>query len=114
MRDYRKRYSGQAITRQRISGRRSERVAESGPSRVVGVVAVAALALGVCGSLWFGAALRDSLGRLDSERREKKQLASANQALLAEKEKLMAKESFVLSAEELGLFEPAENQLRKP
>lgn len=114
MRDYRKRYPGQVIARQRISGRRSDRVAESGPSRVVGMVAVAALALGVCGSLWFRAALRDSLGRLESGRQERTRLASDNQALRAEKGRFLAKESFVLSAEKLGLFEPAENQLRKP
>jgi len=87
---------------------------DGGPSRVVGAVAIAAMLLGVISSLWFGMAIRDSLGRLDSGREEKLRLATANVALRVEKESLFAQDNFAAAASKLGLFPPSENQLRKP
>ena len=114
MRDYAKKYSGAGGNRQRVSGKRAGGSDGEQPFRIIGVITIVALLLGVAGSLWFGAALRDGLGRLDKGKQEKAELAAVNAALSAEKEALLQQEKIEAAAGRLGLFPPSEKQLRRP
>lgn len=114
MRDYAKKYSGVAGNRQKISGRRGGGSDRERPFRIIGVVTVVAMLLGVAGSLWFGAALQDGLGRLDKGKQEKVELTAANVALSAEKEALLQQGKIEAAAGGLGLFPPSEKQMRRP
>ncbi|MFH1021670.1 MAG: hypothetical protein V1782_13830 [Pseudomonadota bacterium] len=114
MRDYAKKYSGAAGNRQKVSGRRTGGADRDRPFRIIGVVTIVAMLLGVAGSLWFGAALQDGLGRLDKGKQEKIQLTALNVALSAEKETLLQQEKIEAAAGRLGLFPPSENQKRRP
>lgn len=114
MQDYAKKYSSKVVNRQQIQGKRPGGSEQDQPSRILGAVMVAAMLLGAGSSLWFGAALRDGLGRLDKDRQERIELSAANVALSTEKEALLQQERIEAAAGELGLFPPAEKQLRKP
>lgn len=114
MRDYAKKYSGTAVKRQRVSGRGAGDSDGGQSFRIIGVIAVVALLLGVVGSLWFGVALQDSLGRLNKGKQEKAELSVANVALSAEKEALLRQEKIEAAAGRLGLFPPSEKQMRRP
>lgn len=113
MRDYAKKYSG-GVNRQRIAGKRAGGSDGEQPFRIIGVITIIALLLGVAGSLWFGAALRDGLGRLDKGKQEKAELTAANTALATEKEALLQREKIEAAAGGLGLFPPSDKQRRKP
>ncbi len=114
MRDYAKKYSGAAGNRQKVSGRRAGGSEWDGPYKIIGAVAVGAMLLGVAGSLWFGVALRDGLGRLDKGKQEKVELAAANVALSAERDALLQQEKMEAAAGRLGLFPPSAKQMRRP
>ena len=114
MRDYAKKYSGAGGNRQKVSGRRAGGSDRERPFRIIGVITVVAMLLGVVSSLWFGAALRDGLGRLDKGKQEKVELTAANVALAAEKEALLQQEKIEAAAGGLGLFPPSEKQMRRP
>jgi len=113
MRDYAKKYSGVG-NRQRISGKRAGGSDWERPFRIIGVVAVVAMLLGVAGSLWFGIALQDGLGKLDKGKQERTELTATNVALSAEKEALLQQEKIEAAAGGLGLFLPSEKQIRRP
>jgi len=114
MRDYAKKYSGGGGNRQRIAGKRAGGSDQERPFRIIGVITIIALLLGVVGSLWFGAALRDGLGRLDKGKQEKAELTAANTALFTEKEARLQREKIEAAAGGLGLFPPSDKQRRKP
>ena len=114
MRDYAKKYSGAGGGRQKIAGRRGNGSDGEKPFQILGVITIVAMLLGVSGSIWFGVALQDSLGRLDKGKQEKIELAAANVALFAEKEALLQKEKVEAAAGGLGLFPPSEKQMRRP
>lgn len=114
MRDYAKKYSGSGGSRQQISGRRAGGSGQERPFKIIGAVAVVALLLGVVGSLWFGVALQDSLGKLDKGKQEKNELAAANVTLSTEKEALLRQEKIEAAAGRLGLFPPSAKQIRRP
>ena len=114
MRDYAKKYSGATGSRQKVSGRRTGGADQERPFKIIGAVTVAALLLGVAGSLWFGVALQDSLGKLDKGKQEKTELAATNAALSAEKEALLKQEKIEAAAGRLGLFPPSAKQMRRP
>jgi len=114
VRDYAKKYSGATGSRQKVSGRRAGGSDQERPFKIIGAVTVAALLLGVAGSLWFGVALQDRLGKLDKGRQEKNELAAANVTLSAEKEALLRQEKIEAAAGRLGLFPPSAKQIRRP
>ncbi len=113
MRDYAKKYSGVG-KRQRVSGKGASNSDGERPFRIIGVVAVVAMLLGVAGSLWFGIALQDGLGKLDKGKQERTELTATNVALSAEKEALLKQEKIEAAAGGLGLFPPSEKQIRRP
>ena len=114
MRDYAKKYSGGGGNRQKVAGRRTGGSDGERPFRIIGGITIIALLLGVVGSLWFGAALRDGLGRLDKGKQEKAELTAVNTALSTEKEALLQREKIEAAAGGLGLFPPSDRQRRKP
>jgi len=114
MRDYANKYSGAAGNRQKVSTRRSGGSGGDRSFKIIGVVTVAAMLLGVAGSLWFGVALQDGLSRLDKGKQEKIRLAAANVVLSGEREALLEKGRIEAVAGGLGLFPPSEKQLRRP
>jgi hypothetical protein len=114
MRDYAKKHTGVAGNRQNVSGRRPSGADRERPFRIIGVVTVVAMLLGVAGSLWFGIALQEGLGRLDKGRQEKNVLTAANVVLSAEKEVLLQQRKIEAAAGRLGLFPPSEQQMRRP
>lgn len=114
MRDYAKKYSGGIGNRQRVSGKRTGGSGGERPFRIIGVVAVVAMLLGVVGSLWFGIALRDGLGRLDKGKKEQATLSAANLVLTAQRDALLEQGKIEAAAGRLGLFPPSEKQIRRP
>ena len=114
MRDYANKYSGTVVNRQKVSGKQAGGSDRERPSKIIGVVTVVAMLLGVGSSLWFGVALQDGLGRLDRSRQESTKLAVANVALIAEKDTLLQQGKLEAAAAGLGLFPPAEQQMRRP
>jgi len=113
MRDYAKKYSGVG-SRQRVSDRRAGGPDRERPFRIIGVITVVAMLMGIVSSFWFGIALQESLGRLDKGKQEKTELTATNVALSAEKEALLQQEKIEAAAGGLGLFPPAEKQIRRP
>ena len=114
MRDYAKKYSGVGGNRQKVAGRQTGGSDRGRPFKIMGGVTVVAMLLGVAGSLWFGVALQDGLGRLDKGKQEKVELIAANAARSAEKEVLLQQEKIEAAAGGVGLFPPTEKQMRKP
>jgi len=114
VRDYAKKYSGAVGNRQKVAGRRAGGSNRERPFRIIGVVAVVAMLLGVASSLWFGAALREGLGKLDKGKQEKVELSAANVVLSTEKDALLKQEKIAAAAGRLGLFLPSEKQMRRP
>jgi hypothetical protein len=114
MRDYAKKYSGVGGNRQRVAGKRTGGSDRERPFKIIGVITAVVMLLGVAGSLWFGAALQDGLGRLDKGKQEKTEITATNAALSAEKEALLQQEKIEAAAGGLGLFPPSEKQMRRP
>ncbi len=114
MRDYSKKYSGVVGARQRVSGRAPQGGEQGALLKLVGVVAVAAMLVGVASSIWFGMALQDGLGKLDKSRKEGQFLETTNRLLVDERDKLLRQEKIEMAAMTLGLYPPAEKQLRRP
>ena len=114
MRDYAQKHArGVGSSRQKVAGKRAGG-SDRHSFKIIGVITVVAMLLGVAGSLWFGMALREDLGRLDKGKQEKIELTKINTVLLAEREALLQQGKIKAAAGRLGLFPPSEKQIRRP
>lgn len=114
MRDYASRYSTGAASRQRFSGQRPAGAGGQRTLKIIGVMAVFAMLLGVGSSVWFGMALQAGLSNLDKSRQEQTVLRAENEKLASQRAAFMEQDTIETAARNLGLFSPAENQIRKP
>ncbi|HIJ79355.1 MAG: hypothetical protein OEY01_10375 [Desulfobulbaceae bacterium] len=114
MRDYSHRYSPVVGNNKRGSGRQSMGGGNGKALKVVGVVAVAALLVGLISSVWFGLALRVSLGELAKGNHEERELLAKNEMLVEQRDRIMEPQKIEEAAKALGLYPPTKKQIRRP
>lgn len=115
MRDYSKRYSSLTTGKQKVAGRKYARFNDNNKFlKIIGIVVTVAMIFGVSASVWLGWLVRIGLDELSKNQKTSQELTILNNGLVAQRNRLLAREKIEVAAKELGLYPPAPKQIRRP
>ena len=80
----------------------------------IGAMLLVTLVIGVSSTFWYGWQIQLALDEIGKSEAMSKELTDLNLKLTTHRDILLSKEHMVKTAKKLGLYPPAENQLRYP
>lgn len=117
--DYSPRFSSVPVMRKQILQPKVYRKSQAAPGawvmmKAVGLMVIVTLVLGVSSTFWYGWQIRSALNEIGDHQAVQKKLSAENKLLMAQRDRLMTRESIEAAAKKLGFYPPAPEQIRKP
>jgi uncharacterized protein HemX len=82
--------------------------------KTLGAMLLVTVIIGITSTIWYGWQVQLALDQIGKDKTTNSELADENRLLIAQRNLLLTQEQMEKAAEKIGLYAPAEKQLRYP